>query len=320
MKAIRVHEFGGPEQLRLEDVSDPSPAAGQVLVRLSAVGVNPVDVYIRTGNHAVKPPLPYTPGMDGAGVVEAVGEGVTRFLAGDRVYVAGSLSGTYAELALCDEYQVHHLPSQLSFSQGAGMGVPYATAYRALFLRAHAMPGETVFVHGATGGVGLAAVQLARAAGMRVIGTGGTEEGRLLALREGAHAVLDHRGESYLEQLSELTGGQGPDVVLEMLANMNLNRDLEIVAKRGRVVVIGSRGPVEINPRFTMTRDASILGMSLVNATRGELSSIHAALVAGLENGTLRPVVGREMALADAAAAHGAVMEPGAHGKIVLLP
>jgi NADPH2:quinone reductase len=315
-----VQEFGGPEQLRLEEISDPQPASGQVLVRVHAVGVNPVDVYIRTGNHAVKPELPYTPGMDGAGVVEAVGEGVTRVKTGDRVYVAGSQSGTYAELTLCDEQQVHPLPASLSFAQGAGVGVPYATAYRALFLRAHAMPGETVFVHGATGGVGLAAVQLARAAGMRVIGTGGTEEGRQLALSEGAHAVLDHRGENYLEELSEMTGGRGVDVVLEMLANVNLNKDLEIVAKKGRVVVIGSRGPVEINPRFTMARDASILGLSLVNATREELSSIHAALVAGLENGTLRPVVGREMALSDAAAAHQAVMEPGAHGKIVLVP
>lgn len=320
MKAIRVHELGGPEQLKLEEVTVPQPATGQVLVRLHAAGVNPVDVYIRTGNHAVKPPLPYTPGMDGAGVVEAVGEGVKGFQAGDRVYVAGALSGTYAELTLCDEHQVHPLPGSLSFGQGAAVGVPYATAYRALFLRAQAMPGETVFVHGATGGVGLASIQLARAAGMRVIGTGGTEEGRQLALKEGAHEVLDHRGEGYLEELQQMTGGRGVDVVLEMLANVNLNRDLEIVAKKGRVVVIGSRGTVEINPRFTMTRDASILGLSLVNATREELSSIHAALVAGLENGTLRPVVGREMPLHDAAGAHRAVMEAGAHGKIVLIP
>lgn len=320
MKAIRVAEYGGPEHLRLEETADPRPGPGQVLVRVHAAGVNPVDVYIRTGSHVVKPPLPYTPGMDGAGVVEALGEGVTRFKAGDRVYVAGSLSGTYAELSLCAEHQVHPLPDALSFQQGAGVGVPYITAYRALFLRARAIPGETVFVHGATGGVGLAAVQMGRAAGMRVIGTGGTEEGRRLAREEGAHAVLDHRAEGYLEELSQLTEGRGADVVLEMLANVNLNRDLEVVARYGRVVVIGSRGTVEINPRLTMTRDSSILGMSLVNATREELELIHAALVAGLESGTLRPIVGREMALADAAGAHAAVMESGAYGKIVLIP
>ncbi|MBD0370278.1 MAG: NADPH:quinone reductase [Pyrinomonadaceae bacterium] len=320
MKAIRILEFGGPEQLKLEEVPDPQPQAGQVLVRVHAAGINPVDAYIRSGAHVVKPALPYTPGMDSAGVVEALGEGVTRVRAGDRVYVAGSLSGTYAELTLCGEHQAHPLPASLSFQQGAAVGVPYATAYRALFLRAHAMPGETVFVHGATGGVGLAAIQLARAAGMRVIGTGGTEEGRRLALEQGAHEVLDHHAEGYLEKLSWLSGGQGADVILEMLANVNLNRDLEIVARKGRVVVIGSRGKIEIDPRLTMTRDASILGMSLINATKEELSSIHAALVAGLESRTLRPVVGREIPLRDAARAHEAVMEPGAHGKIVLVP
>lgn len=320
MKAVVIREFGGPEQLKLEDAPEPRAGAGQVVVRVRAVGVNPVDAYIRSGAHAVKPRLPFTPGMDGAGVVDAVGENVSRVRAGDRVYIAGSLSGTYAELTLCDEQQVHPLAESLSFSQGAGVGVPYATAYRALFLRAHALPGETAFVHGATGGVGLASIQLARAHGMRVIGTGGTEEGRELARREGAQEVLDHRSEGYLEKFMEMTGGRGADVVLEMLANVNLARDLEIVAKRGRIVVIGNRGSIEINPRLSMTKDASILGMSLVNATREELAGIHAALVAGLSNGTLRPAVGREMPLAEAAAAHAAIMEPGAHGKIVLIP
>lgn len=320
MKAVRIHEFGGPEQLKLEEVPDPQAQPGQVLVRVKAVGVNPVDTYIRSGSHAVKPRLPFTPGMDAAGTVEAVGEGVTRIQIGDRVYVAGSLSGAYAELTLCDEHQVHRLPPACSFAQGAGVGVPYATAYRALFQRARAMPGETVLVHGATGGVGIAATQLARAAGLRVIGTGGTEEGRRLALEQGAHEVLDHHAEDYLQKLTGITSGRGVDVVLEMLANVNLNKDLEILAKGGRVVVIGSRGAIEINPRLTMGRDSSILGMALMNATKEELVSIHAALVAGLENETLRPIVGREMPLSDAARAHEAVLEPGAHGKIILIP
>src|SRR5918911_3553120 len=121
MKAIRVHEFGGPEVLRLEEAPEPRPGAGQVLVRVRAAGVNPVDTYIRGGGHAVKPALPYTPGLDAAGVVEAVGEGVTRLAAGQRVYVAGSLSGTYAELTLCAESQAHALPERVSFAQGAGV-------------------------------------------------------------------------------------------------------------------------------------------------------------------------------------------------------
>jgi NADPH2:quinone reductase len=320
MKAIRVHEFGGPEVLRLEDVAEPRPGAGQVVVRVRAAGVNPVDTYIRSGAHAVRPPLPYTPGLDAAGEVEAVGDGVTRFDAGQRVYVAGSVTGAYAELALCEESQCHPLPEHVSFAQGAGVNTPYATAYRALFQRAGAKAGETVFVHGASGGVGTAAVQLARAAGLRVIGTGGTEEGRRLALEQGAHHVLDHRAPGYLERLTELTGGRGADVILEMLANVNLNKDLEVLAKGGRVVVVGSRGAVEINPRLAMARDAAILGMTLFNVTPQESAGIHAALAAGLEAGTLRPVVGRELPLSEAARAHEEVLKPGAYGKIVLIP
>jgi NADPH2:quinone reductase len=279
-----------------------------------------VDTYIRSGLHAVKPQLPFTPGLDAAGDIVAVGEGVTRFSAGQRVYTAGSLSGTYAELALCDESQAHALPDRVSFAEGAGVFTPYATAYRALFQRARAVPGETVLVHGASGGVGTAAVQIARAAGLCVVGTAGTEEGRRLVAEQGAHQVLDHGSHDYLEQLSATTSGRGVDVILEMLANVNLDRDLGVLAKGGRVVVIGSRGTVEINPRLAMMRDVAILGMSLFNASPKEFESIHAALVAGLEAGTLRPFIGREMPLAEAARAHEEVLKPGARGKIVLIP
>ena len=154
MKAIRVHEFGGSEVLRLEEVPTPQPGPGQVLVRMRAIGVNPIETYIRTGTYAYKPTLPYTPGNDGAGVVEQVGTDVNEFKPGDRVYTARSVSGTYAEFALCTTEQVHPLPANVSFGQGAAMGTPYATAYRGLFQRADAKPGETVLVHGASGGVG----------------------------------------------------------------------------------------------------------------------------------------------------------------------
>lgn len=320
MKAIRVNVFGGPEVLRLVEVADPQPQGGQVLVRIRGAGVNPVDTYIRSGAHAVKPALPYTPGLDAAGVVESVGEGVARVGVGERVYVAGSLTGTYAELAVCEEWQAHRLPDNVSFAQGAGVSTPYATAYRALFQRARGLPGETVLVHGASGGVGTAAVQLARAAGFTVIGTGGTDEGRKLIAEQGAHQVLDHHAPGYLEEVLALTGGRGADVILEMLANVNLDKDLNILAKGGRVVVVGSRGPVEINPRALMARDAAVFGMSLFNASAAEWASINAALGAGLENGTLRPIIGRELPLADAPRAHEAVLKPGAFGKIVLAP
>ena len=321
MRAIRVREFGGPEVMRLEDVADPKPGRGEVLVRVHAIGVNPVDTYIRTGTYAVKPSLPYTPGLDAAGTVESVGPEASGVAVGDRVYVGGTLSGAYAQFALCKASQVHPLPKGVSFAQGAAVNVPYATAYRALFfLRLRALPGETVLVHGASGGVGVGATQIARAHGMTVIGTAGTERGRRLVAEQGARHVVDHHAPNYLNQIMSVTNGRGVDFILEMLANVNLGKDLSILAKGGRVVVIGSRGKVEIDPRMAMTRDAVILGMTIRNTSEQESGSIHAALVAGLENGTLRPVVGQEMPLADATRAHKAVMEPGAYGKIVLIP
>ena len=319
MKAIHVHQFGGPEVLRLEEVPVPVPAAGQVLVKLHAIGVNPVETYFRSGtNPNIK--LPWTPGMDGAGTIESVGEGVTGVKPGDRVYTFETLTGSYAQFTLCDAHGVRPLAEKISFAQGAAVGIPYATAHRALFHRARALAGEVVFIHGASGGVGVAATQIARAAGLTVIGSAGTEAGRKLATDNGVHHIVDHRAPGYLDKVMSLTGGRGVDIILEMLANVNLGKDLPLLAKHGRVIVIGSRGTVEITPRDLMSRDADVRAMTLFNATPAELAGIHAALAAGLENGTLRPIVGREMPLADAAKAHVAVLEPGAIGKIVLKP
>ncbi|HXX58543.1 MAG TPA: NADPH:quinone reductase, partial [Thermodesulfovibrionales bacterium] len=232
----------------------------------------------------------------------------------------GTISGSYAEKALCRETQVHPLPKQLSFAQGAAVNVPYGAAYRALFHRALAIPREVVLVHGASGGVGIAAVQLARAAGLHVIGTSGTERGRDLVIEQGAHHVFDHNSPGHLEDIRSLTNGRGVDVIIEMLANVNLGKDLGILAGNGRVVVVGSRGTVAIDPRDAMRREAAILGMVLMNAPECDVLSIHAALGAGLENGTLRPVIGRELPLADAARAHHEIIETTAYGKIVLIP
>jgi NADPH2:quinone reductase len=249
-----------------------------------------------------------------------MGEGVKRLKVSDRIYTAGTISGAYAEKALCLESQVHSLPPRVTYSQGAALNVPYSAAYRALFQRARAVPGEAVLVHGASGGVGIAALQFSRAAGMTVMGTAGTEQGRQLAAEHGAHHVLDHRSPDHFEEILRLTENRGVDVVLELLANVNLGKDLGILATGGRVVVIGSRGTAEVNPRDAIGREAAILGMSVFNATERETASIHAAIGAGLENGTLRPVIGQEMPLADAPRAHRRIMEATAFGKIVLVP
>jgi NADPH2:quinone reductase len=320
MKAILVREFGGPEVLKLEEVPTPKPAAGQVLVHLHAAGVNPYDTYMRAGTYAVKPPLPYTPGSDAAGVIRTVGDGVKKVKPGDRVYTAKTVTGAYAEYALALEEQVHVLPEKISFGQGAGVWVPYGTAYHALHHSAAAQASETVLVHGASGGVGSAAVQMARAMGLTVFGTAGTQKGIELIKREGSHQFFDHSKAGYQEDILKATGGRGVDIVLEMLANVNLSADLKLLAINGRVIIIGNRGEITINPRDLMLRRASARGFTLWAITPAEEAEIHAGLVAGLENGTLRPVVGKELPLAEAPRAHKEILESGASGKIVLVP
>jgi NADPH:quinone reductase len=319
MKAIRVHEFGGPEVLKFEEVPTPKPSAGEVLVRIHAAGVNPYDTYMRAGTYAVKPTLPYTPGSDGAGTVEAIGDDVKKVKQGERVYTARTLTGAYAEYALALEEQVHPLPGKIDFKQGAGIWVPYGTVYHALYHAAKAHASESVLVHGASGGVGIAAVQIARAIGLKVLGTAGTPKGLELAKREGAHQIFDHRKSGYQEEILQATGDRGVDTILEMIANVNLSQDTRLLANSGRVVVIGSRGEVTINPRELMGRRASIRAFTLWGITPEEEADIHAGLFAGLESGALRPMVGKELPIAEATRAHKEILEPGSAGKIVLV-
>jgi NADPH2:quinone reductase len=320
MKAIQVHQFGGPEVLTLDEIPTPKPGPGQALVRVRAAGVNPYDTYMRAGTYAIKPQLPYTPGSDAAGTVEAVGEGVKKVKPGDRVYTARTESGAYAQYALALESQVNLLPEKISFLQGAGLWVPYGTAFTALHHQANARAGETVLIHGASGGVGLAGVQLARAIGLTVIGTAGTERGLELVKKEGAHFAFDHSKPNSADEILKATGGRGVDIVLEMMAHINLATDLRLLAKYGRVIVIGNRGEITINPRELMARRGSVRGFTLWAAAESEVAEIHAGIAAGLDNGTLRPIVGKELPLQDAAQAHKDILASGAFGKIVLVP
>lgn len=320
MKAIVVNEFGPPEVMRIEEVDLAGPTGTQVLVKIEAAGVNPVDTYLRTGIHGHAPALPYTPGKDGAGTVEAVGEDVTKFKSGDRVYTAGSISGTYAEYSICDESHLGSLPANISFEEGAGVWTPYATSYRALFQKADVKAGETVLIHGASGGVGLAAVQWAKNAGLRVIGTASSEDGKKAAFENGAEEVFDHTDEDHFTAIHEYTDRKGVDVVIEMLANVNLERDFECLAMFGRIVVVGNRGSLTFTPRQAMTKDATIFGMSLFNAGKEKLDAIHKAIGFGLSNGSLKPPVGRSFPLADAPASHDEIINSKANGKIVLIP
>lgn len=324
MKAILAHEFGGPEVLKYEDTADPLAGPGEVVIDIKAAGINPADTYMRGGAYAIVPPLPYTPGGDAAGVVSAVGAGVTGFAVGDRVFAGTAMgfnmTGCYAEKVSRPAADVLPLPEGVSFSQAACLGVPYATAHYGLFARGGSKAGETVFIHGASGSVGTAAIQLAKRAGMTVIGTAGTERGLQLVRDEGADHAVDHTADGYMAQVMDLTGGTGPEIILEMLANVNLAADLELVAKYGRIIVIGNRGEVTINPRLTMMKELDVRGLALFNGSREQMVEIVQDLVAGLKDGSLRPIVGTEMPLSEAAAGHIKVLEPGAFGKIVLVP
>ncbi len=318
MKAIIVREFGAADVMKFEEIATPEPRENQVLVRIKAAGVNPVDTYIRSGVYAQKPELPYTPGKDGAGIVEATGANVSKFKAGDRVLTADAGSGTYAEFAVFDEKQLIKLPENVSFEEGAGVFVPYATAFRALFQKAKGKSGETVLVHGASGGVGVAAIQWAKNAGLTVIGTASSDEGKRLVKEQGADFVVDHSQENYLEEILEISGGKGVEIILEMLANVNLQKDFDVLARFGRVSIIGNRGSLEFNPRAIMGKDASVLGLSLFNAPEADMDEIHAAIFDGLQAGFLKPIVGKTFALENATEAHRAVIEEKAFGKIVI--
>ena len=317
MKAIIVDDFGGPEALQIQTVPDPTPQNGEVVVRLHAAGVNPVETYQRAGT----PPynnveFPWTPGSDGAGEIAAIGDDVSDWKIGDRVYVyAPKGNGTYAEMIACKSSQVHRLPDNVSFEAGAAMGVPYATAHRALFGKANAKAGEVVFIHGASGGVGTAAIQLANRAGLSVAGSASDED---FIEKVGAKYTFNHNVEGYMSDALGATCGRGFDLILEMKAGENLGKDAEVLAPFGRIVVIGSGGPVEINPRDWMGKDATVMGMTLFNVTGAQLQEIHADLVDGLQSGQLRPIIAQTFKLGDASNSHVAVMEGESHGKIVL--
>ncbi|XP_037078796.1 quinone oxidoreductase-like [Pollicipes pollicipes] len=305
MRAIQVSEFGDPEVLKYVDDAALLEAVDskQVLVGMVAAGVNPVDTYIRAGAYARTPPLPYTPGSDGAGKVLKIGDAVDSVQVGERVFVSlgpdGAPGGTYASCVRAPASCVGRLPERLTFQQGAGVGVPYFTAWHALMQRAGASKDCKVLIHGASGAVGLAAVQIAKFHGMSVIGTAGSEDGLRLVREQGADHVFNHRTPSYTKEIVQASGG-GVDVILEMLANVNLARDLEMLQFRGRVIVIGSRGSITIDPRMTMAKESSIMGCALAATTKADWEEIRPRVLEGLEAGWLTPVVAKAYPLEQA--------------------
>jgi len=323
MSAIVVHRFGGPEVLEVEtDVTVPEVGDDQVLVRVVYAGVNPVETYIREGQYAKLPELPYTPGTDAAGDVERVGKNVTTVKEGDRVFVVGSNnsnnSGSYAQFVVTDITYVFPLHPRLSYAQGASLGVPFFTAYKALVLRAQTKPGETVLVHGASGAVGTAAVQIARAMGALVVGTAGTKEGMDVVSQCGAHHVFNHNHKNYDKKMVEHLG-TGFDVIIEHLANINLGHDIQMINQNARVMIVGCRGSVNINPRHLMGPEANVQGVALGTTSPAQWKQMGAAIVAGVEAGWVNPVINKEYNMEQAAQVHHDIIHSkGAKGKLVL--
>lgn len=325
MNAIVVDEFGDYEKLQYKVKSEPIVKKNQVKIKMHAIGVNPNEAYVLTGNYNLYvPKLPFVPGFDGAGVIEEVGNDVTKFQIGDRVFVGTfrniEQSGTYAEKIVVDSDIVLRLPKHSSFEHGAALGIPGFTAYHVLFQRAKVKAGETVFIHGATGGVGTLAVQMAKSIGAKVIGTSSNESGLKSILDNGADYAMYHLSEDNLNELKEYTDGSGPDVIIEFLANKNLELDMQIIKTKGRIVVVGARDTIEISPRHILSRNLNILGASLPNLTEADYKEASAGLIAMLENDILNPVIGNRVSLKDAKKVHKDLLTRSGNGKTILIP
>lgn len=325
MKAIRAHKFGGPEALQLDEIDAPTPAEGEVVVEMKAAGVNPSDTYVLSGTYAIKPELPYIPGGDAGGIVCEIGARVTKVKVGDRVAIGKSFgvefSGTYAEKILRKEEHLIVLPDHVEFAQATTLGVSYPTAHYALFKRGRATKDDVIFIHGASGSVGTSAIQLAKGIGATVIGSAGTDKGLALIKDQGVDLAVDHSKEGYIDKIMAFTNGNGVDLTLEMLANVNLATDLDIAARKGRIVVIGNRGEITINPRLTMMKELDVMGMAAWNISKDDMAIIIADLVAALADKTIAPVIGKQFPLQDAGDAFRYVITPddGASGKVVLV-
>jgi NADPH:quinone reductase len=323
VKAVRLHEYGGPEVLILEEIDKPQPGPGQVLVRVRAASVNQVDVAVRENRFPTPKEPPKTIGTDGAGVVEEVGEGVQSVAPGAEVVFSGigiGSEGSYAEYALLAEVQAVPKPPSLSFVEAAAMGLVFPTAYYGLVDRAHVAAGETVLVQGAAGGVGSAALQIAKALGARVLATVGDDAGAELVLELGAEAI-DRKHEDVAARVKQLTEGRGVDVIVEVATSDNLAADVGLVAKGGRIVCIGqgrtAEAAVPVGPAIGV--GATVLFANLGNAGRAGVARLMGEIATLVEQGKVAAVIGEELPLADARRAHELLQGPHL-GKIVLVP
>ena len=322
MKAIQIHETGGPEVLRLEEVPDPQPGPGEAVVRLEAIGLNFIEVYQRTGLY--RSPLPFTPGGEGAGRVVSVARDVSGVKPGDRV-ASTSLRGSYAELARAPVDKLVPVPDEVETSVAAAVLLQGLTAH---YLATSTYPlaqGSWCLIHAAAGGVGLLLCQIAKARGARVIGTVSTDEKAALATQAGAEHVVLYTRQDFVSEARRLTGGRGVSVVYDSVGKTTFEGSLNSLAPRGMLVLFGqSSGPVPpVDPQVLNTKGSLYLTrptLTHYTASSSELLTRAGDLFAWLEAGKLQVRIDRTYPLADAAAAHRALEGRETKGKVLLLP
>lgn len=326
MKAVLCRSYGPPEQLELAEVPSPTPGKGQVLVRVRACGVNFPDTLIIQGKYQFQPPMPFTPGSDIAGIVTAVGEGVAQVRAGDRVLgFTGAGGGGFAEEAVCDERNVMSLPETVDFPTAAAFGLTYSTSYYALKDRARLQPGETLLVLGAAGGVGLAAVELGKLMGARVIAAASSDEKLAVCRQYGADAIINYGTRDLRDGIKELTGGNGVDVIYDPVGGAYAEPALRGMAWGGRYLVVGfAAGDIPRIPlNLPLLKGCSIVGVFWGGFTARESAHNTAnlrELISWLGTGTIRPHISATYPLAQVAHALNDILERKVTGKVILLP
>jgi NADPH2:quinone reductase len=330
MKAAYIERTGSPDVITYGDLPTPAPGPREVLVRVRAVAVNPIDTYIRSGLVPAKLSFPFIVGCDLAGTVEAVGAEVTKFKPGDRVWGSNQglmgRQGTFAELAAVDEKWLYPTPEEVSDKDAAAVALVGITAYLGTVRDAKLQPGETLFVHGGSGGVGSMVIQIAKAIGARVIATAGSDEKADLCRQLGADEVIRYKSQDVDEALRQ-AAPQGVNVWFETLREQNLEQAIAHLALRGRLVLMAgrdSRPPFPVGSFYT--KDATVYGFAMFNAPAEEQEAAAASLNRWMAAAKLRPLIGRELPLSETAAAHrlqeaNTIQAAGTlTGKIVLVP
>ncbi|MDI9954522.1 NADPH:quinone oxidoreductase family protein [Rhodococcus sp. IEGM 1305] len=327
MKAWRVHELGEPRTaLQLEEVPDPTAGPGQVLVKVLAAPANFPDVLLCRGEYQIKPPLPFTPGVELCGEVLEVGDGVTRFAVGDRVIGNPNLpGGGFAQLAVMDEANTFAAPSALDDAEASALSIGYQTSWFALHRRTQLKPGETLLVHAAAGGVGSAAVQLGKAAGAKVIGVVGGADKVEYCRRLGADLVIDRHTDDFVPLVKEFTGGRGADVVYDPVGGDAYAKSTKCIAFEGRILIIGFAGGTIPTPglNHALIKNYSIIGLHwglYKQYNQQAIADCHEELTRLADSGAITPLISERLSLADVADGIGRLGDGSTVGRLVFQP